>query len=210
VATPDPQLLQEVHRRLLANDPTAPADLAQLVFDPLRERLRTIVPSLGDPTLIDDAVVEAVLGYAEHPTRFDPTKRDLFGYLIMSARGDANNAIAARKRRDQRERPLDVVELPVGPRKRVSMAHALSSRVDDQVVSRLTSDRLVAQVQAAVETPQDAAVLQLMFDGERRTERFAAELGIEELPTAEQRRAVKQYKDRLKKRLERLGLERDG
>lgn len=207
--SPDPHLLEKIHRRLVDGDPTAPADLAETVLDALATRLRARFPDVPDPDLIDDAVADAVLNYAERPGQFDPAKRGLFGYLQMSAGGDLKNAMKTAQRRRQREQSLGVVELPADRRNRGSMASEPSTTFEDEVVSNSASQRLRAEARAAAETPEDAKVLQLMIDGERRTDRFAEALGLEGLTADECRRRVKRHKDRLKKRLERLGLSPD-
>ena len=51
----------------------------------------------------------------------------------------------------------------------------------------------------------EAAALELLRQGERKTAPYAAVLGITDLPEAEQRQQVKRVKDKLKKRLERAG-----
>jgi RNA polymerase sigma-70 factor (ECF subfamily) len=180
--------------------------LAELVLDPLARKLRSRFPNLDDPALVDDAVADAVLNYAERPDQFDPSKRGLFGYLEMSAHGDLLNALAAVKRRRQRERSLDVVELPLEQRNKASMTREPSATLEDHVISDLTSQRMIARVREAAETPQDVKVLQLMIDGERSTERYAEVLGLQNLTAVQRRREVKRHKDRMKKRLERLGL----
>ena len=48
-------------------------------------------------------------------------------------------------------------------------------------------------------------VLFLMLEGERDTASFAEVMGISDLDTAVQRREVKKIKDRIIKRLQRLG-----
>ena len=58
-------------------------------------------------------------------------------------------------------------------------------------------------------TSQEAEVLTLMRQGERRTLEFARVLGISELPAEQQRREVKRVKDRIKRRVERAEV-RDG
>jgi hypothetical protein len=50
---------------------------------------------------------------------------------------------------------------------------------------------------------QDQALLRLMAEGERVTGKFAIVLGVTDLPIADQRRIVKQHKDRLKAQLKR-------
>jgi RNA polymerase sigma-70 factor, ECF subfamily len=206
LSNPDPHVLEKIDGRLRNGDPTAPSDLAELVLDPLTRKLRARFPNLDDPSLVDDAVADAVLNYAERPDQFDPGKRGLFGYLEMSARGDLMNALAAVKRRRQRERSLDIVELPLERRNKASMTREPSATLEDHVISDLSSQRMIARVREAAETPQDAKVLQLMIDGERRTDRYAEVLGLQDLSADQRRREVKRHKDRLKKRLDRLGL----
>lgn len=206
---PDPHLLQELHGRLLEGDLTAPAELAELVLEPLTTRLRAGFPYIPDPVMIDDAVVDSVLSYAERPGQFDPAKRGLLGYLQMSAEGDLKNALQARGRRQRRERSLDLVELHLDRRNRVSMASEPSSTPEEEVVSQLAGRRLMAQARAAAETPEDASVLELMIAGERRTDRFAEALGLAGLSPDQRRREVKRHKDRLRKRIERLRLTKD-
>ena len=110
------------------------------------------------------------------------------------------------QKRATREVSLQVVE--DSPRARKSMAeHGYVASADNLVIESLESERLAKDVRAAARSPEDARVLQLLVDGERRTERFATVLGVEHLDTAQQKRVVKQVKDRLKKRLERMGVQ---
>ena len=97
----DPHL--SIHRRLVERDPTAPADLAEQLLSPLMTAVRRIFPALSHETLLDDAVVDAVLSYAERPEQFDPAKLTLMSYLTMSAKGDVLNAIERRTKRQGRE-----------------------------------------------------------------------------------------------------------
>ena len=198
----DPYL--SIHDRLVERDPTAPADLAEQVLEQLLSRLRRRFPELAHDTLLDDAVVDAVLSYAERPEQFDPMKAPLVAYLTMSARGDVLNALARRKKQTRREVSLQVVEESPSARKTLS-EHGYLASADDVVIERFESDRVAQHLRAAARSSQDVVVLQLMVDGERRTERYAAVLGVDHLDDAEQRRIVKQAKDRLKKRLERIG-----
>ena len=199
--TPDPYL--SIHRRLLEGDPTAPSDLAEQVLQPLLTRMRRRHPELAYDTLLDDAVVDAVLSYAERPGQFDPGKSPLLAYLSMSAKGDILNALARRTKRERREVALQVVEDSPDARKRLLENGHLAS-ADDIVIGRFESERLAQHIQAAARSPHDRVVLELLVDGERSTARFAAVLGVDHLEATEQKRIVKQVKDRLKKRLERM------
>ncbi len=203
-ATSDSDLA--LHRRLLEGDPTAPADVADKLLQPLLTRLRHRYPNLTNETILYDSVVDAVLSYSERPGQFDPSKATLLGYLTMSAKGDVLNALARRKKRATREVSLQLVEDSPQARKSLS-GHGNVASADDLVIEHLDSSRLMEHMRAAAHSPEDGRVLQLLVDGERRTERFAAALGVDHLAAGEQKRVVKQAKDRLKKRLERLGVQ---
>ena len=60
-----------------------------------------------------------------------------------------------------------------------------------------------ADVLDGAENDLDRRLIQLMLDGERSTGAFARVLGIENQSTEDQRRIVKQHKDRLKASLQR-------
>jgi RNA polymerase sigma-70 factor (ECF subfamily) len=53
--------------------------------------------------------------------------------------------------------------------------------------------------------PRDRQIVHLILDGERKTAAYSAILGVQSLDILEQRRIVKQHKDRLTQRLRRLG-----
>jgi RNA polymerase sigma-70 factor (ECF subfamily) len=199
---PSDELIQ-IHKRLLARDPTAPVDLAQVVLDPLLLSVRQKFANV-DPALVHDSVVDAVLNYAERPTQYDPSKMSLMGYLAMSAKGDVLNALSALRRRTIREQSLDDVEVSGAVRKRLSKASMNQMTPADIAIDNLQGMRLLDRMRGAVQRPEDARIIQLMIDGERRTERFAAELGLVNATPAQQREAVKRHKDRIKKRLVRL------
>ncbi len=58
-------------------------------------------------------------------------------------------------------------------------------------------------VSVVVTTTTDRKLVELMMDGVRETSAFAAVLGIVHLSDKDQRKAVKQHKDRLKKAIQR-------
>jgi DNA-binding NarL/FixJ family response regulator len=89
------------------------------------------------------------------------------------------------------------------------MGNESAMLADDIAVDNLAARRLLSQLRAAADTPRDLAILQLMINGEKRTEIFAQALGLTELSLQAQKSTVKRHKDRLKKRLQRLGIVRD-
>jgi|SRR5687768_869314 len=188
---------QQIHARMLAGDPVASSDLAEAAIDPLFAALRTKHPNLQGENLLEDAVTDAFMSYAKDPSQYDPTRRGLLGYLLMSAEGDLLNALAKQKRRSSREASLEVVE--VG---RV-VRNVFSS--DEDPARRIDAERLQHQLDQAITDPVDRELLQLLMNGERDTEAFARVLGLLDLTPEDQRREVKRHKDRIKKRLGRLG-----
>jgi hypothetical protein len=188
-----------------AADASAPADLADLYFEPLIESLRRRYPSLPDPTLIDAAVGDVLLALAERPSLYHPSKGRLWQYLYMAADGDIKNAWRTESRHRAQEVSLDVVELESLERK---------SRWEDALLERLspeglpagwTMERLWERVAQEFPEPEYRAVLLAWLEGERATELYARCLKIEHLPGKEQTKRVKNAKDRVDKRLIRLG-----
>jgi hypothetical protein len=199
---PDEAFERDLHRRLLNGDPVAPAVLARTYLGPVVQRLGATSPGVGDDTLIQDAATDALLNYAERPSQFQPARSRLFPYLVMAARGDLRNALAKQRRRQRRETLHDRVEdLPL-----VRNLVQESSGPSPATRETVSLEEVRRAVEAVISDPTDRRVVQLMLNGERRTEAFAKVLGIAHLANPQQRHIVKQHKDRLKKRLERLGV----
>jgi RNA polymerase sigma-70 factor (ECF subfamily) len=192
---PPSEFAQDIHQRLLAGDPIAPSELAVAYLPLLLRWLQGRIRSIPDEHLITDAATDALLDYADHPTRFDPTKAALLHYLKMSAWFDLLNALKRQQRRRRREIPVDPVELPP------PAGNTIQEDDDDT----LTAQSLMERVLEAIPEPRDRQLLHLLLDGERRTRPYAEILGLQNHDELEQRRLVKRHKDRLKKRLVRLG-----
>jgi hypothetical protein len=202
--TPDEEL-QLTKRLLSGDDADAPADMADLYFDPLIESLRRRYPSLPDPTLIDAAVGDALIVLAERPSLYDPSKGRLWHYLYMAADGDVKNAWKTESRHRAQEVSLEIVELESFERK---------NRWEDALLERLspeglpagwTMERIWDRVDQEFPEPEYRAVLLARLEGERTTEVYARCLKIEHLPEAERKLQVKRVKGLIDKRLIRLG-----
>ncbi|GER83773.1 hypothetical protein KTAU_24100 [Thermogemmatispora aurantia] len=210
VSPPSTQELEAVYQRLLAQDPTAPDDFAELVLDPLTAQLRLRYASVPDPQLIQDAVTDSVLTFLEHPKRYRPERGSLWHYLMMNAEGDLRNALSRYQREQQRQLPLSSVALPlsagnssleeVRPWQEAEARLALSAPPLQELLQRLRSETF---------TPIEWRIVVLMLQGERRTSAYAAELGLTYLSIEEQRKQVKRVKDRLRSRLKRHGVRFD-
>lgn len=199
---PTEEWLKEIHERLLANDPIAPAELAEQTVDILVRKLTAKYHYLNDQSLIYDAVSDAILGYIKSPRQFNPSKRGLLGYLQMAAEGDLKNALSKISRRHKREIVSDDVELTLlGGNislRRDFMANDNSTRKEEQ-----NHNEVKNAIYTLFDNPKDVKIAEMMMDGERSTTAFAAVLGIQELNDIEQKSEVKRHKDRIKKRLER-------
>jgi hypothetical protein len=202
VTDPSELELGRLHERLLAGDPVAPAELAERLLPLLRARLAGWARTVDDPHMVPSAIGLVIARYLTDPARFDPERGGLTGYLAMEVRGDVKNELDSRRRRRRHESPVaDPVELELRGRDSTVEEEALDA-VDPIGVSPAA---VQATRQALGELDQvDRRVLEMMVEGVRPTSAYAAVLGISHLPVDLQRKAVKQHKDRLNKRLERL------
>ena len=104
----------DVHQRLLRGDPTASADAAELLLDPVVARLQRKWPGLAHTDACHDAAVDVLVVYLADPSRYQPTQSSLVGWLVMQAHGDLLNDHASKPKQFER---LWLVEsaLPVDP-----------------------------------------------------------------------------------------------
>jgi RNA polymerase sigma-70 factor (ECF subfamily) len=195
---------QSIYRRLLDNEPDAPSDLVALFLDPLVGALQSSFPGLPDPYLVQDVVTDALFKLAQNPTRYAPEKASLWGYLYTDAKGDLLNAIE-RERKRWKDAPFDIVEHDVHDRGTNVEEQVLNALVPEGLPSGMTLEEVLASVEETISDPPDRELLKLILDGERQSEAFAEVLGIGNLTPLEQRRIIKQRKDRLDARLRRLG-----
>lgn len=192
----------DMHARLLVGDPVASSDLAEAFLDPLATWLHRTNSGI-DPHLCDQAAEDAILALIDNPKSFNPDRGALDVYLRMSARGDLRNLLAKETRHGSRRAGIETVELFAADRNHMQEiadpAHILE-RAEAMETQMLR--RTLDSVQPSLNR-QEAAVLSLMADGERKTEAYASILGVSHLSLAAQRQEVKRIKDRLKRRLER-------
>ena|SRR5687768_18033463 len=188
---------KDLHERLLRGEATAPSDLASRCLEPLLTSLARRFPDVDDQ-LLGDVAIDLILKVAKEPTQYDPDRGSLSAYLRMAARRDVQNALQRERRRTVRHIPLDDVELrpPVRNREWTSAADPA-----DAVIGALDHERLTALREQF--SAQDWEVVLLRIEGERRTERFVAVLGLQDRPPDEQEREVKQAKDRAIRKLRR-------
>ncbi|WP_020469390.1 hypothetical protein [Zavarzinella formosa] len=186
--------------RLVSGDPTAANDYVPRYLNWLTTVLRNRSGRHVDPDLIHTAVSDAIMSYLNNPTSFDPLQRDLGGWLLFTAGRDLRN-LMAREARHHRNRE-ESVELAEAAGNHGESEEALDNLVREETIN----EGRVLMVQLTRDwTEPERQCLHLQLSGERRTEIFAQALGFGDLPPDEQRRRVKQVKDRNNQRIIRWG-----
>jgi RNA polymerase sigma factor (sigma-70 family) len=188
----------------LSLDPVAPSDLVVAYLEYLTNWL--IARNRHVPEdVCASAAEDAILALIKNPRSYDPTKKSLTAYLRMSAHGDFLNLL----KRDEKHRyniSFEIVEESPESRNYLwDEASDPATKLEQKLTLLETQGQVVNRMLANQLNAQEEAVLKLMIGGERKTEAFANVMGINEMPIEHQRRAVKQIKDRLKKRIDRSG-----
>ncbi len=191
MAFPAPADELALHERVLAGDAIAPVDVFQALMDPLAEAVRHDLPCTEDEAY--DSGVDAVLAYLEQPGRYDRDRGRLSTYVMDIAKKRAIDRLRARTAAERRDDTYAaVVELR-------------GSNPKDVMEAEVEAQELWQRVEEAVPYERDRRVLRLILSGERSTAALAEALDLTGLSPLEQRREVKQHRDRLMKVLKRLG-----
>jgi len=181
-----------LHNRVLSRDPIAPMDVFQKLMEPLRATICHDLSCTEDEAY--DSAVDAILAYIEEPERFDKNRARLSTYITDIAKKRAIDRLRSRTAAQRRaEDYTEAVELRTTNPKEV---------MENEVEAR----ELWQWVEKMVPKERDRRVLKLILAGERSTAVLAEALDINGLSPIEQRREVKQHRDRLMKILERLGV----
>ena len=198
-----------LHGRLLSGDPIVSEELARKYLPVIQTHVaaRAHTHGVHDEDLINDATVEALFNYIQHPEKFDGKKSSLLGYLKRAAERDLINLVQKDRRRRRGEELHEDVEESILAGKKSSEIARIARGSEQEALLRIQRQRDLAGI-AASGDERDNAMLRLMVEGERSTSKFAAILGVAALPVAEQRRIVKQHKDRLKVQIKRKGSKR--
>jgi RNA polymerase sigma-70 factor (ECF subfamily) len=175
------------HRAVLRGDTkareTLSADLLSRVYRTLIRRMPAT-----DPTLINDAVEDAILAYLENPNVYDPARSRLDTFITMAAAHRALNALRSQKRRIAAEERFGT--------------SLITTPTPNHVVAR--ESRIGDQIRRVVVNRSEHEFLLARNAGVRRTQDLASVLGVMHLPVSEQRRVVKRLTERLRARLRRL------
>jgi hypothetical protein len=172
----------DLHRRLIDEDPVAPAVLLKTYIDPLIAALEA-ANEHWVRHLIEEAVGDALVSLVKNPTGFDASRSKaalpLFAYLRLAAQRDLQNILKKEQRHWQDRVSLESVEDSL-------LAGNYLGRDDP-------SERLQRQEEADKEreilsfvrrglSDGEQEALELMRQGERKTTAFARVLGIDQLP----------------------------
>lgn len=193
----------EVHlyQRLLAADPTASYDLADLFLGRLAIWLQEHNPKI-DSHLCNEAAEDALLGLFRNPASYNSNLLDLGAFLRMAAQRDLMNIVRRESKHQEGRISWQNVELPREAGKYLGRDEdpALPLQVREEARAQLES--VPASVWLGLNDVERRA-MQLLLQNERKTAVFATACGLTHLPVDEQKKAVKRLKDRLKKRLDR-------
>jgi RNA polymerase sigma-70 factor (ECF subfamily) len=200
----------KIHQRLLARDPIAPAVLSDAYLDRVIDRLRRRYREVQDGALITEAAIDAVLSYVEDPAQYKPDQGGLLSYLLIAAKGDLLNALAKERRVAARFEPLVRIDEDADGRNRLAERKELIHYDEYNLPEGNAGLDLIDLVAQIITDPRDRQIVDLMMKGERRTDVFAELLGIPDREKSEREKIVKRNKDRLKRRLERLGIKIGG
>jgi hypothetical protein len=195
-ATVDEQIF---HQRLLGReDPIAFAELAVALYDDVVRRTRARAGPAADSVLVEEAVGKAFLDYNDNPERYNPELSSLRTYLTMVAYDDFQKAQKREYRRVQRQaRQFDEAYIDDDS----------AAAVDDteQLIIRLRAAEVWPHVSAAFTDPVERQVLFLIIDDVRETSEYVKVLGVNQMSEDEQTQYVNRVKNRVKKRLRRIG-----
>jgi len=191
------------HRRIVGHDPTAFAELCEIALPHLVAFLEQAFPG-QDAHQRETIAIDILLDYRRRTEQFDPKRLPLFAYLRMAAKYDMLNLIRKNQRRERRLESIEGenVELQAAGGNQYRREETLQEWVEQY--TDLSLREILVEVETQLEEPE-AQVLVMMLEGVRSTAEYAGVLGITQLDEASQRREVKRAKDRIMKRLERLG-----
>jgi RNA polymerase sigma-70 factor (ECF subfamily) len=192
---PSPEEEMLLHQRLLVHDPLAYRD----VFHMYMERIARELEKQGyDIDVARDAAIDTVLAYREKPERYDRRKVHLFTYIMGVARHKAMDRWRSAQAEAKREKKQSDVEL------------ALRTPKDplDQMETYVRASQAADLVEEeGALSEQDEAFLRHLLMGESSTEELARVLGLPPMSREAQQLEVKRHRDRLMKRLGRIGKE---
>jgi CheY-like chemotaxis protein len=178
---------QRLHARVLAGDPGALECLYTVFLTTVPARLERTFPRAPSDFAMD-AAVDASLEYAANPGKFDTSRlHSVVDFVYMVGRRNLMDRLRSESALGDRQRRYAVTQTVVLPR--------------DRQTGRSDID-LWACVLAVTIDPSERRAAKLWLDA-AGNHAIAEALGFGSLPSDDQRREAKRFKDRLLKRLSR-------
>ncbi|MGQ0713727.1 MAG: hypothetical protein ACT4PJ_08340 [Gemmatimonadaceae bacterium] len=202
-----------LHQHLAGGDRTLGEAVARLAYRPLIAQLEREFRDTDEHIICQEAGT-AVLAYLKAPERCTAISgADVFKFLCVIARRrlanyHRNERTRARLEGEYAQSTRICVggsvregEPPTDAKEVVELSTP-DVRVEQEEEASLTGHRRQA-VMGSLESEVDRQVLALRLEGVRTTKAYADVLGIADFPITEQRRIVKQHKDRIDKIIRR-------
>jgi hypothetical protein len=193
-----------LHARALAGSASLSAEIWERWHDALLAELAARFRGL-EPAEVSDTITDVILSYVERPAQYQPDKLPLDRYLRMAAQGDLLNLLDKR-RRQPNIIPFEPVAHDRPTRNGMQEAEEREAQRDAVLPAGMAWEAFMRTLRDLFPDPNDREVIELMAEGERDSARFAQVLGCAALAVPEQRRQVKQVKDRIRLRLKRHGI----
>ena len=162
-----------------------------------------------DEAFVKDAIADAVLAYIENPASFKTEKARLFSYLVLASIANLKTLLGKATRLSLREVSLDVEHSGKSENYIVDVPDP-NGLGEQRLVDIMYGKRVARQLFSEIVDPTERKLIGLVVDGVRETAEYAEVMRIGHLSSAEQKKAVKQAKDRLLKQLQRFGLRTHG
>lgn len=209
----DESWLQEQHLRLIDGDPLASSDIASAIY-PAFIGIFSKKYSGMEQELIANAVADAVIAYLKHPQGYPAGKGiRLFNYLYTRIKSLTLNYYQKEKTRKSRELLRGDIFSDLQEdlsEEEVSQPEEANVELFDSNIEYSDEKALLPPTHRLFEIFDDRTDQQmahLVIVGVRAISQFSSILGIETRALSEQKVIVKRHKDRIKKRLERAGIQ---
>lgn len=201
ISNENKKMWNELHNRLISGDVIVSAEIAEYFIPFLIGKLNRLFQNIDDPHLIETAVIDALMDYLSKPNQYDPSRGNLFSFLILKAKSDLLNFLSPKKIDQAQVDLAEIVELDND-----SSVYGVELIDEIMDVEELITNNLSPiwnRLSSIIPDRTDQKIVKLMMDGIRETDVYAEVMGIQNLPDDEQSRIVKQNKDRLKKVIQR-------
>jgi hypothetical protein len=192
-----------MHYRVSIKDPTAFSELCEQALPHLVDFLYNCFPT-SDNHLRESAVIDCLLDYQTRPNKYNPDRLPLFSYLRMAVRRDMLNALDKQIRKESRLTSMDdpTAQLYVFDRANKDHQDDLDGWLQEN--SSLSFNEILEALDEKLDTLEKEALI-LMLEGRRESSAYYSILQISHLDDQSARKEVKKIKDRIMKKLSRLG-----